>query len=265
MNYVTINNHRVYYHESNDPVIYYLKKNILYGASNYNILNKYLRPNSNILDCGGHIGTFSLPAVWDGHHVTIVEGAKDNVECLRETFSEISNAHIVHGMISDIIGPCSFSTTSGPFGHLIKDENGKEQSVTIDVLAHNMKVDGIKLDLEGGEIEALQGAVETIKRDRPVMLVEVNGHCLRQSGRLPQDLLAQIESLDYEAFLASYFNLQITSKQMFPFCVTDILCFPAGQMSARQITEKEIKTLAHSIFLKSNDDCKEYYASIGVY
>lgn len=265
MEYTVIKNHKIYYKDNNDPVIHFLKRGVLYGEGNYKLLNSWLKGKSHILDCGAHIGTFSLPAALDGHHLTIIEGAQDNVECLRNTFADISNVHVINGMISDIVGPCSFSTTHGPFGHLIKDPDGKYQSITIDALINDTKVHAIKLDLEGGEIEALEGAKETITKNKPVMLIEVNGHCLRQSGRLPQELIAKIESLEYDVFAPEYLNLKVTSKHMFPFCVTDVLCFPRGQMSAREFTEKEIKNLAYENYLRSNDDCKEYFTSIGVY
>jgi len=53
------------------------------------------------------------------------------------------------------------------------DEEGEGVSIPIDAL--RLKTCGlIKLDLEGGEIEALAGAHHTIRRCRPVLIVEEN-------------------------------------------------------------------------------------------
>ena len=53
--------------------------------------------------------------------------------------------------------------------------------------------DFIKIDVEGGELGVLQGAVNTLSRDRPIVVFEVNVFCLWRYGRtLPQDLLSWV-------------------------------------------------------------------------
>jgi len=54
-------------------------------------------------------------------------------------------------------------------------------------------VDFIKIDVEGGELGVLQGAVNTLQRDRPLLVFEMNVFCLWRYGRtLPQDLFAWV-------------------------------------------------------------------------
>lgn len=60
----------------------------------------------------------------------------------------------------------------------------------------------IKLDVEGAELFALRGAEETIKRDHPVLIVEVDRHCKR-FGYEPKDLLGWIAAHGYREVYSS--------------------------------------------------------------
>ncbi len=53
----------------------------------------------------------------------------------------------------------------------------------------------IKIDVEGFELPVLEGAVETIQRCRPLMLVEQNGNDEVHFGRPRNEATAFLESL----------------------------------------------------------------------
>ncbi len=76
----------------------------------------------------------------------------------------------------------------------------------------------IKLDLEGFECEALLGAWETIKRCRPVMLIEVNEGALEAAGSSSDELLGLLTVLRYS--FDNILNEPMTGPQF------DILCKP---------------------------------------
>lgn len=52
----------------------------------------------------------------------------------------------------------------------------------------------VKIDVEGHELEVLEGGQHTIARDRPILLVEIEQ---RHSGRPVADVIAHIETLGY--------------------------------------------------------------------
>jgi hypothetical protein len=55
----------------------------------------------------------------------------------------------------------------------------------------------MKMDIEGGEFHALQGAQEVLSRFRPVIVAELNAVCLARDHRKPEDVLALLRGLGY--------------------------------------------------------------------
>ncbi len=55
----------------------------------------------------------------------------------------------------------------------------------------------IKIDVQGFESYVIDGAIETIKKHRPYLLVEFEDHLLKEFGSSDADLKAKIEALGY--------------------------------------------------------------------
>ncbi len=62
------------------------------------------------------------------------------------------------------------------------------------------RVDVIKLDIEGSEVRALEGARDTINSYRPVIIVGVNSDALVKSNRSIRDLENIIAELNYDMY-----------------------------------------------------------------
>lgn len=58
----------------------------------------------------------------------------------------------------------------------------------------------IKIDIEGYEMHALRGAVETLKRFKPTLFIEVGYNRLIENKTSPKELIAFLEDLGYAAF-----------------------------------------------------------------
>jgi len=66
------------------------------------------------------------------------------------------------------------------------------------VAEHHMdRVDLIKIDVEGNECAVLDGAVDVLRRHRPVIVCEVFAQPLMAQGRTVDDLLDRFESAGY--------------------------------------------------------------------
>lgn len=81
------------------------------------------------------------------------------------------------------------------------------------------RLDLLKLDCEGFEVEALAGAARTIAKCRPIILTEVNDGALQRQGIIPDDLYGSIALLGYRyEYLFPEHHMNMPQ--------TDIICFP---------------------------------------
>lgn len=62
------------------------------------------------------------------------------------------------------------------------------------------RIDFIKLDIEGGELGALKGAVNSIKRFKPVIMVEINAPTYQAAGYSVDDVYQFLEGLNYRPY-----------------------------------------------------------------
>lgn len=273
-----ISGKQIFYIDSEDPVISYLKNNQLFGYHNWVVLNKFIvdsDPNSYILDCGSHIGTFAfVPALFSGKRMILIDGAKKNTECLEKTFNGIATVEIHNKILLDSLRKCSFNSEYGPFGSAKGDDNGAFVSSTIDDIVKDKKISAIKLDIEGNEPEALFGAKETLRNNRPPLLIEVNGHCLRLQNKQPRDLFDVLDTMDYIYFIVDGNRLiNIDKNEIFPFCVLDIIALHKYEIHhyvqkfeiSGPIPRSQLVSIAKSGYENSNQDCKNYYDTLNLF
>jgi FkbM family methyltransferase len=62
------------------------------------------------------------------------------------------------------------------------------------------RLDFVKADVEGWELNMIRGGVASLHRFRPRLLIEVSGAHLRRAADRPADVFAVLESLGYRAF-----------------------------------------------------------------
>lgn len=148
-----------------------------------------LRPDDTVLDVGANIGLASLIAAdfLPRGRIVAVEASPANCRAMARNFAD-------HGLDLAAIEACAVGANAGTasflensvFGHVMTTDNMVVQegiSVaqrTIDeiVEAHALRrVDLIKLDVEGFEPEALQGATDTLRRHDPIVFLEFNSWC----------------------------------------------------------------------------------------
>jgi FkbM family methyltransferase len=82
----------------------------------------------------------------------------------------------------------------------------KCSAITLDSYVKNKnlsKVNAIKMDIEGAEKFALQGGLETIKKFRPIVCMEINRSACTKMGYPAEDLIAPFKDLNYKIFFIS--------------------------------------------------------------
>lgn len=103
------------------------------------------------------------------------------------------------------IGPAGFRTSWDKY-ESTSDGVVPEKAVAFDRLDnyvenHNLStVDFIKLDVDGFEYKVLEGAVETLKRFKPTLSMELGNYTLEQQGDTLEALTTLLDSLGYKFF-----------------------------------------------------------------
>ena len=156
------------------------------------------------VQAGGHVGTW--PVFLSGHfdRVYTFEPTAENFRCLVknvEQHAKDPNAIFpARGAVGNRRGPIDM-VLSGKSTGQHRARWPKDPSIApvpcyrIDDFEFPI-VDGLFLDLEGFENFALRGAVETLKRCKPVVMAENNRRCWDQ-GFKPQDLEIFMRTCDY--------------------------------------------------------------------
>jgi FkbM family methyltransferase len=147
-----------------------------------------LKAGDIVLDCGANVGVYTRKALDAGaSKVIAIEPAPENLECLRRNFrAEIAAGRVVvypkgvwdrDEMLVLHVHPHNSAADSFVIeqeGSHATDE--KLPLTTIDKLVVELKlnkVDFIKMDIEGAEVRALNGARETMARHHPRLAISV--------------------------------------------------------------------------------------------
>lgn len=157
----------------------------------------YVRKGDVVIDCGAHIGVFTWKALEAGAaKVVAVEPDPANLECLRRNFKkEIAEGRVVLAPVGVWSKAGTMKLSLGEGGNtgmnsMVEKESDREIEVpvvTLDQLVKDQglaRVDFIKMDIEGAEREALAGSLETLKKDRPRVMLDLN-HRADDSSALP--------------------------------------------------------------------------------
>jgi FkbM family methyltransferase len=184
------------------------------------IYTAILRPGDIAIDCGASWGIHTVPmsaAVGPTGRVIAIEAIPEMAERLLQHAR--GNGHLNVELIGTAIGACE---GRAPFFHVTGDSaySGLQQRdlpagletgvVSIDVPMAKLDdilsdrhrpVRFIKMDLEGGEYDAIRGGFSSIRKDRPFIVFE-NGResTARLYGYQRGDWFRLFDALDYRVF-----------------------------------------------------------------
>ncbi|MGH9661919.1 MAG: FkbM family methyltransferase, partial [Bryobacteraceae bacterium] len=141
---------------------------------------RFVRPGDVVLDCGANVGVFTRVALDAGARLVVaIEPAPENIECLRRNYGADRRVVIYpkgvwdkDDMLALHVDPHNSAADSLLIRRAGGHEGEKVPLTTIDKLVVDLKldrVDFIKMDIEGAEQRALQGAQATLARFHPRM------------------------------------------------------------------------------------------------
>jgi FkbM family methyltransferase len=136
------------------------------------------------VDAGANVGIWSRPMSSLFEKVEAFEPAEKNRECLLINLGKIDNVEIFHHGLGDSncegnlhlgvknCGDCKIIYKKSLKGVLFTEEDVVKVR-TLD--SHNFHEVGlIKIDTQGHELRIIKGAVETIKKHKPVVVFEID-------------------------------------------------------------------------------------------
>jgi FkbM family methyltransferase len=197
-------------------------------------LSRVLEPGMVFVDGGANDGLYSLFAsrrVGRTGTVLAVEPSSREHERLLANLrlNRIENATIARVALGAAAGMATL--TIAPERHEGQNTIGQElanpnlvsalrESVhmtTLDDLVseHGFdRIDVVKLDIEGGEAGALEGARAVLERDRPLLLVEAEDERLASQGRTKAELLDAIAGLGYALYVFDETTAQLRPPRL---------------------------------------------------
>ncbi len=139
-----------------------------------------LREGDIVVDVGAHVGYYSALAsqkVGDKGRVYSFEPRPLNISFFKDhvRINRLKNITLYEGAISTLTGETTFNTNTGTGTGRLSETGGlKVKTYCLDELIDAGEVprlDFLKVDVEGGEIEVLKGSQCAIAKNRPRMLL----------------------------------------------------------------------------------------------
>lgn len=156
-----------------------------------------------LFDCGADIGTFSALVCSQTSRVTRVIAFEPNPDVTGFMKRNLSQLRIPARAITKAVGCCKGTGRlevpdydNSDYARFLVPGDGPLEVVTIDSLGVRGGDVAIKIDVEGGELEVLKGAAETIASARKcVITVEAHPLVAMRTKRDPVECLRFLQSL----------------------------------------------------------------------
>lgn len=189
------------------PSIYYklrAKRELKRGEAELRILPFLIDPTRNAVDAGANKGVYTYWLEQLSSHVHAYEPNPKMYNVLKRGVGKKATVH--HAALSDqagefalripMTGKGRYSNQGASLNHdKVGDSYGE---VTVETRRLDDEpisdVGFLKIDVEGHEMAVLDGALETIKRDRPTLLIEMEQ---QHTGRAIETDLKRVTDLGY--------------------------------------------------------------------
>lgn len=167
------------------------------------LMRRFLEPGDVVVSAGGNIGVHLIPLSQIvglvGRVITFEPQPfiREHLLYPNLAMNGCTNVDVRHDALGEVIGTARFPrvdyTLPNNFGGLGIDPRGEDEVsvVPLDFLKLE-HCEMLMLDVEGFELQALRGAVQTIERCRPLLYIEID----REQQREP--VLQYMRSLKYE-------------------------------------------------------------------
>jgi FkbM family methyltransferase len=177
-------------------------------------IENLVRPGDNVLDIGGHIGFYTLQMariVGPAGRVVTFEPDPVNFAYLRHNvaLNGYGNVELHRAAVSRQMGHGTLYRSHDSGDHRIWKPDEPRESVGVPTVAIDhrndlaqMNVSLIKMDIQGAEVQALEGMTEFLRRQARVALVsEFWPMAMRAAGDSAETFLRILTSLKFRLYL----------------------------------------------------------------
>lgn len=175
------------------------------------LIRTHVKPGSTVLDLGAHIGTHTLTMAKATGSKGRVIAFEPQPKIFRELFinmavNQINNTDFYNMALGSLKGQLELhrisSGNEGATSFLQGSGTGQFVEMTDLDSLHLTDVSFIKIDVEYMESDVIEGARVTILKNRPIMIIEIQGSRSQLTKDLLQELgynLSHLHGVDYLA------------------------------------------------------------------
>jgi FkbM family methyltransferase len=207
-------------------------------------IRRLIRPDSNCIDIGSHIGSFLsllMRFAPRGKHVAF-EPVPEKALWLKRKFPEVEVRNLALGDKHERLSFYQNASQPG-FSGFAKSIASQDKVVELivecekldNIVGADRRYDYVKIDVEGAELLVLKGASGMIARDTPIILFESSHDGAAKLGLKREDLFALfVDEFGYDVFLIDDFLKNRTaltlrefeSAAVYPFKAFNFLAVP---------------------------------------
>jgi FkbM family methyltransferase len=188
-----------------------------FEPNEFAFLDRVLRPGMTVVDVGANEGLYTLFAarrVGPSGRVIAVEPSSRERGRLEANLARnrVGNVTVVPHALANAPGSAELKiaprrhgghNTLGQFVYEGETAIAREKVTveTLDALGARLRlvrVDALKIDVEGSELRLLSGGRTLLSQRRPIVLIEANEEALRRQGTGTEALVDLLLSLDYQ-------------------------------------------------------------------
>lgn len=178
------------------------------------IVRRNIKPNDVVLDIGANVGIYgvTIGKLFPGCHVYCFEPVTETYLTLQRNIArnKLINTHPIKCAAGEMDGMVQMTTSYGT-GNYVVNQHSRQPALPTELVEvvkldsyvrnhHLQNVSIVKCDVEGYELQVLQGALETIRECKPIVMLEVREEWVRRFGEEPGSVFRLLAGLQYEPF-----------------------------------------------------------------
>lgn len=211
--YVLAQNHKYYIDKKDSIVSEVLLSRKVWEEYETEVFKESIKQGATVVDVGAHIGYYTLIAasiVGNKGKVYAFEPDPGNFRLLQKNVAQsgYTNVVLINKAVTQKSGKTLLFLNKENMGdHRIYDVGEGQKSISIETVALDdyfkklTKIDVIKMDIQGAEVQALKGAEDILKRSNHIKLIlEFMPSILLQGGSSAEECLSFLKKNRFKLY-----------------------------------------------------------------